>query len=389
MADAASNDDDGCVFASVAAGDSAEQLRRVIDEFAQGSDERRLLAVNHVGPDGDTPLVAAFSQCRGDLVGALVENGADVGGIFGGRLTPLAVCVLYRQVESVRALLKTGHEADEKVLYMLRDRYIHPPADGSCTAAHLCIAPPLFDRSVPPAPQLECLRVLVREGGADINAQDTWGRTPLYWLAQAASNHEAGLDVLLELGADVNAEVWAYDNDGQVTSRTPCGSPLIEFLGQCIVYRRDSACVEACVRKLLSAGARAHGVYDELDHSPLMRAAYCGMADVARLLLDAGAPVDERSPVRDTTALICAANDADEPPAVLTLLLDAGADVNALERQGRTAMVFYAHCCTLAQLRLLLDRGASPDVIDQHGHSILYLANAGVRNMGEQGRLVF
>jgi alanyl-tRNA synthetase len=105
------------VYRAVAAGESAEQVLRVIEEVAQGSDETRALAVNKKGEESDeTPLAAAHRLRRGDLVGALVEAGADVGGVFGGGpWTPVAVCIVYGQAESVSALLKAGHDPNERI----------------------------------------------------------------------------------------------------------------------------------------------------------------------------------------------------------------------------------------------------------------------------------
>ena len=89
----------------------------MIEECAHADEVPRALAVNRGPTATQTPLQAAHRQRRGDLVGALVEAGADVGGIFGSyrKLTPLAVCIAYGQVESVRALLRNGHDAMEKI----------------------------------------------------------------------------------------------------------------------------------------------------------------------------------------------------------------------------------------------------------------------------------
>jgi hypothetical protein len=88
----------GRVHAAVAAGESAERVRRAIDECAQqGDDERRALAVNEPGEGDEMPLVAAHRLRRGDLVELLLEEGADAGKVLGeeGRpTTALALCVV-------------------------------------------------------------------------------------------------------------------------------------------------------------------------------------------------------------------------------------------------------------------------------------------------------
>jgi len=218
------DDDDGLsrVYHAVASGASKAELRRVIEECAQGDDQRRAQAVNHSSTATETPLQAAHRQRRGDLVGALVEAGADVDGIFNGKLTPLAVCIAYGQVESVRALLRAGHDANEEIewhpLYGSGDAFSSNPA-------HFCLAPPPLglpsDRVVGynkkiGEPQLGCLEVLLREGGADVDARDSRGQTPIFRLARFGSSYDdeeekAARDLLVSAGARTSG---VCDNNG-------------------------------------------------------------------------------------------------------------------------------------------------------------------------------
>jgi hypothetical protein len=98
-------------------GESVEEVRRVIDDYAHGDAERRRSAlVNVFVPDYGPPLVVAHKDRRGDLVGMLLEEGADVkcdeikaSGLY---TTAIALCISYGQVESLRALLRGGHSAN-------------------------------------------------------------------------------------------------------------------------------------------------------------------------------------------------------------------------------------------------------------------------------------
>lgn len=210
------------VHAAVSAGESADQVRLAIEIWAHGSAERRVQAVNRAN---ETSLEAAIRLERPDLVGLLLEAGADVKPLYGGLATPLAVCAAYGTTESLRALLRAGHDAREKIGY---DCYVgfgsHQP---SATAAHLCLSPPWSRSSPTPAPRLEALEVLVTEGGVDADARDEHGGTLLMWLPFARSDHEAALDLLLSLGADVNARSWSKQND---PLSGPDESPLIAMI---------------------------------------------------------------------------------------------------------------------------------------------------------------
>ena len=116
----------------------------------------------------------------------------------------------------MRVLLKAGHDSNQRVEYGA-----YGPLEGtywgSCTAAHLCLTPPrLSDGDPDPPPQLACFEVLVQEGKVDINAVGTWNYTPLHFLAEYAPRgdaHLAVLDLLVRLGADLEAR----DKEG----RTP------------------------------------------------------------------------------------------------------------------------------------------------------------------------
>ncbi len=127
----------------------------------------------------------------------------------------------------------------------------------------------------------EFARWLVAQG-ADVNARDRYGRTPLH---EQALDWRGNIDVLVELGADIEAR----DRRG--------ATPLSRAAG---AFRTEA------VRALIGYGADA-GARDDDDRTPLGSAlANCqnanivDAADVARALLDAGAerPADADKRVR-------------------------------------------------------------------------------------------
>ena len=70
--------------------------------------------------------------------------------------------------------------------------------------------------------------------------------------------------------------------------------------------------------------------------TPLHAAAYSGSAEVARLLLDHGAVLEDRSNISGTTPLIVAAEE--NRVAVAELLLARGADLTVTDRDGFDAL---------------------------------------------------
>jgi hypothetical protein len=120
-------------------------------------------------------LEAAVRLGRRRLVGPLLVAGADAKKVFRGEATAIALCYMLGDADSVRALIKKWHDAKERFLNFWR---IPPtPTIMRMSAAHVCAA---SLTELGQGPQLQCLRALVQEGGADIDARDERGCTPLY-----------------------------------------------------------------------------------------------------------------------------------------------------------------------------------------------------------------
>src|ERR1051326_4434807 len=95
--------------------------------------------------------------------------------------------------------------------------------------------------------------------------------------------------------------------------------------------------------------------------TPLMVAAEIGSLDAMKTLLDRGADVNARN-TYGSTALMLSVTE----PKKIRLLLDHGADVNVASRSGRTALIVAAFANPSAEVvRMLLDKGANVAVMHQ------------------------
>ena len=111
---------------------------------------------------------------------------------------------------------------------------------------------------------------------------------------------------------------------------------------------------EATDQKASADTADDHGI------TPLMYAAEIGSVDAMRLLLDRGADVNAQNAF-GSTALMWSVSD----PVKVRLLLDRGAQVNVAARSGRTALIIAAFTNPSAEVvRLLLAKGAKVGVMD-------------------------
>ena len=140
------------------------------------------------------------------------------------------------------------------------------------------------------------------------------------------------------------------------------------------------------VERALVLGASLDAPCDYDGHgnaiAPLIKAAELRQLDVVRLLLEAAADPNishhyTRLPISQTTALMHAALDGDN--RMVQLLIGAGADLNAQNADGNTALSFavYHDCvagggCEITQI--LVDAGADLDVRVGGAHNVLSFA---------------
>jgi ankyrin repeat protein len=134
------------------------------------------------------------------------------------------------------------------------------------------------------------------------------------------------------------------------------------------IRKNDLVRLKAIVRAAADANAKIEGG-DPL----LMTAAGAGSVDAMRLLLDKGADVNATNAF-GATALIWSATDI----AKTRLLLERGANVNAAGKSGRTALFVAAMSDPSADIvKLLIAKGADVKAKDAFGNTMLGAAAVG------------
>ena len=210
---------------------------------------------------------------------------------------------------------------------------------------------------------------LLLDSGAGVDAVNDLGATPL-WLA--ASNASAAVvEMLLAAGADPDRALPSGETPLMTASRT--GNP-------------------AAVRALLARGADPHATEHAHGQTALMWAAAQQHPEVVRTLLKFGARVDDRSHAYPQvvsssgnadpsgvfevlqggyTPLLFAARHGDVASA--RLLVAAGAAVDEAAASGTTPLVVAAHGNHRTLATFLLEAGADPDA-DGAGYAALHAA---------------
>lgn len=335
------NDYGAFPLSEAAISDSPEVVRLLLEHGAR---------VDQSNPEGETALMVAARQGSMEIARTLLEHGADINAReqWGGQ-TPLMWASAQQQTDMMRLLIENGADIDAKGKARYWDRRItseprpkdmnkggfsplHYAARQGCTQCVEILAGAGADLDTIDPDRVTPLNLALInqhfdtaaaliEAGADVDKWDLFGRTPLYNAADLntlpaggrndipSDDARTGLDIarmLLERGADPNI---------QLKLRPPYRN---------VPFDRGADSV-------LSTGA-----------TPLMRAARAADNPLVELLLQHGALPDLPNAEGVTPLMVVAGIQYPDNPTrgafkteeesveTIRLLLDAGADINAL-----------------------------------------------------------
>jgi ankyrin repeat protein len=135
------------------------------------------------------------------------------------------------------------------------------------------------------------------------------------------------------------------------------------------VQSNDVKAVYEQVQDLLQRGAAVNEDFEGC--TALIAAATLGYPEVARLLIDNGADVNQKT-VRGVTPLVEAART--NHMEVARLLLDRGAEIDATNDYKATALIYAASANAKETARLLIDKGADLSITNRSGKTALSVA---------------
>jgi ankyrin repeat protein len=295
---------------------------------------------------GQTPLMWAAAEGHVETLQILLEAGAQVNARSGAGFTAMLFAAREGRLGAVRALLAAGGNVNDALPGRTgRGRggeaggTPRPPAGGS-SALVLAVGSAHFE-----------LAAALLDAGADPNAAAqgwtalhhiTWIRKPGTGSNDPAPYGSGDMDSLTLVrklkahGADVNA---------RVTRRPAVGVTALNFIGATPFFMAARGGDAELMRLLVELGADPLLPNDD-GTTPLMAAAGVGTHSPGE---DAGAPVEALEAVK--------------------LAIDLGNDVNAVDKNGNTAM----HGAAFKQLpevvKLLAEKGARVDVWNRNNVS--------------------
>ena len=374
--------DDDAAILSAAKNAAPETVRLLIAKGAR---------VNATDKDseGDTVLMQASSGASAATVEMLLSAGADINATNNNGETALikAVSLDHRYSPNERLpiidlLLKKGADVnarDRKGRTPLFHSVVQYMSEAGGTIAHVEVVKFLLDR------------------GADVRATDEQGDTVLLRAISAFRGSTDIVQTLLAKGVPLDVQNKKGTSALMIAAGNGNENLLALLLDKGpdlnLKDNEDATALDYAVRDgqikiakiLFAKSARSKHEYSESDlivavsNGALLSAVTRNNLNEVKTLLGSGASIETRSR-HNQTPLMLAVEYGYGGDEVTNYLIEKGADLNAVNSEGNTALMLAIGRNNGKAVTKLLAHGAAIDILNKDRQSALHLASAGVRS---------
>ena len=288
----------------------------------------------------------------------IVEHSQDVhfrG--FTDNVTPLHLASKYGHVTAADILIERGADLSAQ------DKYGKTPL-------HLALE----------KEQVEIARILI-ECGADLTARDVDGKTPLHLALEQGQVETARM--VIKHGADLTAQ----DKQGKTPLHLALQLEQVEIARMLIERSADVTAQDnhgktplhlalqqeqvEIARMLIERGADVT-VQDKHRKTPFHLALQRDQVGIARMLIERGADLTFQNMYEETQLHLALQQEQVE---VARMLIERGADVTAQDEDGKTPLHLALQWEQIEIARMLIERGADVTAQDVYGKTPLHLAS--------------
>ena len=222
---------------------------------------------------------------------------------------------------------------------------------------------------------VECIGRLVK-AGANIDQTDNSEKTALYFAIEQEKSASVGK--LMQLGASLHKCVYQWVKSGDIDTITKqitkSNVNIKDDQGQTALFYAAIENRPDIIDVLISKG----GVVNDTDKNEQTVLSYAAQhfdcKCLKKLIANGGKFKSDIQDHKNVTKMLHETVTSDSNVDILEMLIDAGVDINGVDNNERTALMFAARAGNARAVKTLIEHKANVTHTDNHGRNALFYA---------------